>query len=72
MRTAILFTMCAGMFLVQLDVTVVNVALPTLGSELHADVPQLQWVVVGYSVVLAALLLTGVRSATFSGIAGWC
>lgn len=47
------------MFLVQLDVTVVNVALPTLGSELHADVPQLQWVVVGYSVVLAALLLTG-------------
>lgn len=59
MRTAILFTMCAGMFLVQLDVTVVNVALPTLGSELHADVPQLQWVVVGYSVVLAALLLTG-------------
>ena len=59
MRTAILFTMCAGMFLVQLDVTVVNVALPTLGSELRADVPQLQWVVVGYSVVLAALLLTG-------------
>ncbi|MGW7538722.1 MFS transporter [Amycolatopsis sp. NPDC054798] len=59
MRTAILFTMCAGMFLVQLDVTVVNVALPTLGSELHADVPQLQWVVAGYSVVLAALLLTG-------------
>ncbi|WP_116205404.1 MFS transporter [Amycolatopsis circi] len=59
MRTAILFTMCAGMFLVQLDVTVVNVALPTLGSELHADVPQQQWVVVGYSVVLAALLLAG-------------
>ncbi|WP_020660621.1 MFS transporter [Amycolatopsis benzoatilytica] len=59
MRTAILFTMCAGMFLVQLDVTVVNVALPTLGGELHATLPQLQWVVVGYSVVLAALLLTG-------------
>ncbi|OAP25229.1 MULTISPECIES: MFS transporter [Amycolatopsis] len=59
MRTAILFTMCAGMFLVQLDVTVVNVALPTLGGELRANVPQLQWVVAGYSVVLAALLLTG-------------
>jgi len=59
MRTAILFTMCAGMFLVQLDVTVVNVALPALGSDLHADLPQLQWVVVGYSVVLAAVLLAG-------------
>ncbi|WP_033292328.1 MFS transporter [Amycolatopsis jejuensis] len=59
MRSAILFTMCAGMFLVQLDVTVVNVALPALGNGLHADLPQLQWVVVGYSVVLAAFLLTG-------------
>ncbi|MBB4682815.1 MFS transporter [Amycolatopsis jiangsuensis] len=59
MRSAVLFTLCAGMFLVQLDVTVVNVVLPTLGTQLHADLAGLQWVVDGYSVVLAALLLTG-------------
>lgn len=51
----LLFTLCAGMFLVQLDVTVVNVALPSIGTDLDA----LQWVVDGYTVVLAAFLLTG-------------
>ncbi|WP_033262575.1 MFS transporter [Amycolatopsis vancoresmycina] len=55
----LLLTMCAGMFLVQLDVTVVNVALPSIGSGLGAHLAALQWVVDGYAVVLAALLLTG-------------
>ncbi|WP_236791616.1 MFS transporter [Amycolatopsis sp. GM8] len=55
----LLLTMCAGMFLVQLDVTVVNVALPTIGHELGAGVATLQEVVDGYAVVLAALLLAG-------------
>ncbi|QRP48778.1 MFS transporter [Amycolatopsis sp. FDAARGOS 1241] len=59
MRPALLITLCTGMFLVQLDVTVVTVALPALGEHLHAGVGALQWVVDGYSVVLAALLLTG-------------
>ncbi|TVT55601.1 MFS transporter, partial [Amycolatopsis rhizosphaerae] len=58
-RTALLLTMCAGMFLVQLDVTVVNVALPTIGARLGADLPTLQWIVAGYAVVLAAFLLSG-------------
>ncbi|MBE8518955.1 MFS transporter [Amycolatopsis sp. H6(2020)] len=55
----LLFTMCAGMFLVQLDVTVVNVALPAIGTGLHAGLAAQQWVVDGYSVTLAAFLLTG-------------
>jgi DHA2 family methylenomycin A resistance protein-like MFS transporter len=55
----LLFTMCAGMFLVQLDVTVVNVALPAIGTGLHAGLAAQQWVVDGYAVVLAAFLLTG-------------
>ncbi|MEV5713938.1 MFS transporter [Amycolatopsis mediterranei] len=55
----LLFTMCAGMFLVQLDVTVVNVALPAIGTGLHADLATQQWVVDGYAVTLAAFLLTG-------------
>ncbi len=54
-----LLTLCAGMFLVQLDVTVVNVALPAIGDDLHAGLSGLQWVVDGYAVVLAALLLCG-------------
>ncbi|MEU4249922.1 MFS transporter [Amycolatopsis sp. NPDC026612] len=59
MRSALLLTMCAGMFLVQLDVTVVNVALPAIGTDLHGGLAALQWVVDGYTVVLAAFLLTG-------------
>lgn len=55
----LLLTMCAGMFLVQLDVTVVNVALPTIGAQLGAPLPVLQEIVDGYAVVLAALLLAG-------------
>jgi MFS transporter, DHA2 family, methylenomycin A resistance protein len=55
----VLVTMCLGMFLVQLDVTVVNVALPTIGADLGAGLPALQWIVDGYTVVLAALLLAG-------------
>lgn len=58
-RAAVLAVMCAGMFLVQLDVTVVNVALPHIGTAMHASVSGLQWVVDSYTVVLAALLPTG-------------
>ncbi len=50
--------MCAGYFLVLLDVTVVNVALPRIGSGLHTDIGGLQWVVDGYALALAALMLT--------------
>ena len=51
--------MCVGMFLVQLDVTVVNVALPHIAAGLHASVAGLQWVVDAYAVVLAAFLMAG-------------
>jgi MFS transporter, DHA2 family, methylenomycin A resistance protein len=58
-RGVVLVTMCVGLFLVQLDVTVVNVALPHIGQELHTGVSGLQWVVDGYALLLASLLLTG-------------
>jgi DHA2 family methylenomycin A resistance protein-like MFS transporter len=51
--------MCAGYFLVLLDVTIVNVALPRIGSALHAGASGLQWVVDGYAIALAALMLGG-------------
>lgn len=58
-RRLLLAVMCTGMFLVQLDVTVVNVALPAIREGLAAGLAGQQWVVDGYSVVLASLLLTG-------------
>ncbi len=58
-RPLLLVAMCVGYFLVLLDVTIVNVALPRLGTELGAGVSGLQWVVDGYAVALASLLLAG-------------
>jgi EmrB/QacA subfamily drug resistance transporter len=42
-----------------LDATVVNVALPTIGQELHATIAQLQWIVNAYTLTLAGLILLG-------------
>ncbi len=42
-----------------LDATVVNVALPHIGADLHADVSALQWVLTGYLLSLASLILLG-------------
>ena len=53
----VLAVMCAGMFIVLLDVTAVNVALPSIGTGLHTDVHGLQWVVDAYAVAIAGLLL---------------
>lgn len=50
--------MCVGYFLVLLDVSIVNVALPGIGSDLRAGVGALQWTVDAYAVALAALMLT--------------
>ena len=52
-----LVSMCAGYFLVLLDVTIVNVAVPKIGTALHANVSELQWVVDGYALALASLML---------------
>src|SRR6201996_3795871 len=53
-----LIAVCTGTFMLLLDVTIVNVALPDIQSALHADFSDLQWVIDAYSLVLAALLLT--------------
>jgi EmrB/QacA subfamily drug resistance transporter len=46
-------------FMLMLDLTVVNVALPDLRTALHADFADLQWVLDAYALTLAAFLLTG-------------
>ncbi len=57
----ILLAVSLGQFLIQLDLTIVNVALPSIGRDLGASVSGLQWVVDGYNLALASLLLTGGR-----------
>jgi DHA2 family methylenomycin A resistance protein-like MFS transporter len=47
-----------GFFVITLDAVVVNVALPTIAREFHAGVTGLQWVVDGYTLMFAALLLS--------------
>src|SRR5260370_18628925 len=53
----ILVSLLIAAFVINLDITIVNVTLPTLVRELHASNSQLQWVVDAYSLVFAALLL---------------
>src|SRR5487761_1308468 len=57
-KPLILVALLLAAFLVNLDTTLVNVALPALTRELHATTTQLQWVVDAYNLVFAALLLT--------------
>src|SRR3954451_4301576 len=53
-----LVAVCTGVFMLLLDVTIVNVALPDIQKSLHAGLSDLQWVVDAYALSLAALLLT--------------
>jgi EmrB/QacA subfamily drug resistance transporter len=57
-RWWILFVLCFSLLVIVLDNTVLNVAIPTIASDLHADSSQLQWIVDGYTLVFAGLLLT--------------
>jgi EmrB/QacA subfamily drug resistance transporter len=56
-KTTVLLICCMSLFIVGLDVTAVNVALPSIGRDLDADVSGLQWTVDAYTVVLASLLM---------------
>jgi len=57
-KPMILVALLLAAFLVNLDTTLVNVALPAMVRELHATTTELQWVVDAYNLVFAALLLT--------------
>jgi EmrB/QacA subfamily drug resistance transporter len=56
-KALILSSLLLAAFAINLDTTIVNVALPTLVRELHASNSELQWVVDAYNLVFAALLL---------------
>jgi EmrB/QacA subfamily drug resistance transporter len=54
-----LVAVCTATFMLLLDITIVNVALPSIERDLHASFTDLQWVIDAYALSLAALLLTG-------------
>ena len=56
-----------GLFMIMLDNTVVNVALPSIQRDLGADLSGLQWIVTGYALTFAALLLVGGKVADAYG-----
>ncbi len=58
-KVLVLLTMCFALAMAMLDNTVVNVALPRISEDLHAGVSGLQWIVDGYVLAFASLLLTG-------------
>lgn len=53
-----LIVVCVATFMLLLDITIVNVALPRIAHDLHATFSDIQWVVDAYALMLAALLLT--------------
>jgi MFS transporter, DHA2 family, methylenomycin A resistance protein len=63
----VLTAVTLGQFLIQLDLTIVNVALPSIGRDLGTSVSGLQWVVDGYNLAVASLLLIGGRIGDRSG-----
>ncbi|HEX4035092.1 MAG TPA: MFS transporter [Solirubrobacteraceae bacterium] len=62
-----LIAVCIGIFMLLIDITVVNVALPSIQRSLHASFSDLQWVVNAYALMLAALLLTAGSLADLFG-----
>jgi EmrB/QacA subfamily drug resistance transporter len=75
-----------GLFMIMLDNTVVNVALPSIQRDLGADLSELEWIVTGYALTFAALMLIGGKLAdaygrrlvfvvgivVFTGASLWC
>src|SRR5580698_8339350 len=63
----ILSIACVAQFMVVLDVSVVNVALPSIGRDLHYSPTGLQWVLNAYVLTFAGFLLLGGRAADLMG-----
>jgi len=66
-RWKALALVCAAFFMTVLDVSIVNVALPTIGVKLHFSEGNLQWVVTAYALTFGGFLLLGGRAADYLG-----
>jgi EmrB/QacA subfamily drug resistance transporter len=66
-RWKALTIVCAAFFMTVLDVSIVNVALPSIGKSLHFSEAGLQWVVTAYAITFGGFLLLGGRAADLLG-----
>ena len=66
-RWKALAIVCAAFFMTVLDVSIVNVALPSIGKSLHFSETNLQWVITAYAITFGGFLLLGGRSADLLG-----
>ncbi|HGN1704241.1 TPA: MFS transporter [Providencia rettgeri] len=57
-RIFLILAVCLGTFMATLDISIVNVALPAIGSDLQANMSMLQWVIDAYALCLSALILS--------------
>ena len=62
-----LFAVSFGLFMIMLDNTVVNVALPTIQDDLNLKTSELEWIVTGYALTFGAFMLTGGKLADLLG-----
>ncbi len=62
-----LAVLVATQFMVVLDVAIVNVALPTIKTDLHFSQESLQWVITAYAILFGGVLLLGGRAADLLG-----
>ena len=66
-RWLVLVLVCLAQFMVVLDATIVNVALPSIQRDLHFSAGDLQWVINGYTLVFGGFLLLGGRAGDLLG-----
>src|SRR3954467_14543972 len=66
-RWKALAVVCAAFFMTVLDVSIVNVALPSIGKSLHFSEENLQWVITAYSITFGGFLLLAGRMADMFG-----
>jgi EmrB/QacA subfamily drug resistance transporter len=67
LRWKALTVVCAAFFMTILDVSIVNVALPSIGDSLHFARDDLQWVITAYAITFGGFLLLGGRAADLLG-----
>src|SRR6187549_789245 len=66
-RWKALAIVCAAFFMTVLDVSIVNVALPSIGKSLEFSQANLQWVITAYAITFGGFLLLGGRAADVLG-----
>src|SRR3979490_1426706 len=66
-RSQALALVCVAMFMTVLDVSIVNVALPSIKTSLHVSESTLQWVLIAYTITFGGFLLLGGRTADLLG-----